>query len=91
MAVAACRAIALVGLEGHLVDVEADVAPGLPAFVVVGLPDASLYEARDRVRAALRNAGLDVPDRRITVNLSPASLPKHGTGFDLSIGVGRHS
>jgi magnesium chelatase family protein len=87
MAVGRCRSVALVGLTGHVVEVEADVAPGLPAFVLVGLPDASLSEARDRVRAALRNARLDVPDRRITVNLSPASLPKHGTGFDVAVAV----
>lgn len=87
MPVGRCRSVALVGLTGHVVEVEADVAPGLPAFVLVGLPDASLYEARDRVRAALRNARLDVPDRRVTVNLSPASLPKHGTGFDLAVAV----
>ncbi|SDQ76149.1 YifB family Mg chelatase-like AAA ATPase [Quadrisphaera sp. DSM 44207] len=87
MALGRSRSVALVGLEGRVVDVEADVAPGLPAFVLVGLPDASLAESRDRVRAALRNARLDVPERRVTVNLSPASLPKHGTGFDVAVAV----
>lgn len=81
-------AVALVGLEGHLVRVEADVAPGLPAFTLVGLPDTSLVEARDRVRAAMANAGCALPARRITVNLSPAALPKAGTSFDLAVAAG---
>src|SRR5919202_1292796 len=78
-------AVALLGLEGHLVEVQADVTPGLPAFTLVGLPDAALGEARDRVRTALGNCGLGLPSRRITVNLSPAALPKAGTAFDLAV------
>jgi magnesium chelatase family protein len=78
-------AVALLGLEGHLVEVQADVTPGLPAFMLVGLPDAALGEARDRVRTALGNCGLGLPSRRITVNLSPAALPKAGTSFDLAV------
>jgi magnesium chelatase family protein len=78
-------AVALVGLEGHLVQVEADVAPGLPAFTLVGLPDTALVEARDRVRAAMANSGCALPSRRITVNLSPAALPKAGTSFDVAV------
>src|SRR5947209_7310884 len=78
-------AVALVGLEGHIVEVQADVAPGLPAFTLVGLPDTSLVESRDRVRAALGNAGMSLPSRRITINLAPAALPKSGTGFDLAV------
>ncbi len=85
MALGRCLAVALVGLEGHLVDVEADLANGLPAFALVGLPDTSLFESRDRVRAALANARCPLPSRRITVNLSPADLPKRGTGFDLAV------
>jgi magnesium chelatase family protein len=81
------QAVALLGLEGHLVEVEAHIASGLPAFVLVGLPDASLTESRDRVRAALGNAGFQLPARRITVSLSPASLPKTGSGFDLAVAV----
>lgn len=81
------QAVALMGLEGHLVEVEADVASHLPSFVLVGLPDASLSEARDRVRAATANSGFALPPRRITVNLSPASLPKAGSGFDLAVAV----
>jgi magnesium chelatase family protein len=78
-------AVGLVGLEGRLVEVEADVAGGLPAFTLVGLPDAALAEARDRVRAAAANAGCPLPTRRITVNLSPAAVPKAGTAFDLAV------
>ncbi len=78
-------AVALLGLEGHVVEVQADVTPGVPAFLLVGLPDAALGEARDRVRTALANCGLALPSRRITVNLSPAALPKAGTSFDLAV------
>lgn len=81
------QAVALVGLEGHVIDVEADIASGLPAFVLVGLPDTSLAESRDRVKAAAANAGCPVPSHRVTVNLSPASLPKHGSSFDVAIAV----
>ncbi len=85
MPVGRALAVALVGVEGHLVEVEADVGSSLPAFVLVGLPDTSLSEARDRVRAAATNAGCGLPARRITVNLSPASLPKTGSGFDVAV------
>jgi magnesium chelatase family protein len=78
-------AVGLIGLEGHVVEVQADVTPGLPAFTLVGLPDAALTEARERVRVAVGNAGYRLPSRRITVNLSPAALPKSGTGFDLAV------
>ncbi len=87
MSLGRSRAVALVGLAGHLVEVEADVARGLPTFVLVGLPDTSLGEARDRVRAAFGNAGIPLPAQRITVNLSPASLPKRGASFDLAVAV----
>jgi magnesium chelatase family protein len=79
--------VALVGLTGHLVEVEAHLAPSLPGLTLVGLPDAALSEARDRVRAAVSSSGLTWPSRRITVNLSPAALPKAGSGFDLAIAV----
>jgi magnesium chelatase family protein len=78
-------AVAIVGLHGHLVEVEADIATGLPTFGLVGLPDTSLQESRDRVRAAASNSGFPLPQQRLTVNLSPAALPKAGTGFDLAI------
>lgn len=81
------RAVALVGLTGHVVDVESHLAASLPAFTLVGLPDASLAESRDRVRAAVSSTGLAWPQRRITVNLSPATLPKTGSSFDLAVAV----
>ncbi len=81
------RAVCLVGLSGHVVDVEAHLAPSLPAFSLVGLPDTALAEARDRVRAAVTSSGLAWPNRRITVNLSPAALPKAGSAFDVAIAV----
>src|SRR5690349_4298241 len=76
------------GLTGRLVRVEVDVAPGLPGFTIVGLPDAALSEARERVRGALRNAGYHHPPRRITVNLAPAELRKAGASLDLAIAIG---
>ena len=76
------------GISGRLVRVEVDVAPGLPGFTIVGLPDAALSEARERVRGALRNAGYHHPPRRITVNLAPAEVRKAGASLDLAIAVG---
>ena len=87
MALGRTLGVALVGLTGHLVEVEAHLAASIPAFALVGLPDAALAESRDRVRAAVSSSGLSWPQRRITVNLSPASLPKSGSGFDLAIAV----
>ncbi|MEO7980666.1 MAG: YifB family Mg chelatase-like AAA ATPase [Sporichthyaceae bacterium] len=88
MGLARTRGVALVGVEGHLVDVEADLGVGVPSYTLVGLPDASLAESRDRVRAAMVNSGHDWPaTKRVTVNLSPASLPKRGSSFDLPIAV----
>jgi magnesium chelatase family protein len=78
-------AVSLVGLNGYIVEVESDIGQTLPAFVLLGLPDASLSEAKERIRAAARNAGLPLTRRKITVNLVPASLPKRGSGFDLAI------
>jgi magnesium chelatase family protein len=78
---------ALVGIDALPVSVEADVAFGLPVFAMVGLPDASVRESRDRVRAAIRNSGFDFPAHRITVNLSPADVRKAGAAFDLPIAV----
>ena len=75
----------LLGVHGRLVEVEADLSPGLPAVVLTGLPDTALNEARDRVRAAVVNSGQTWPPRRITVNLQPATMPKHGSGFDVAI------
>lgn len=85
MALARAFAVGLVGLEGHLVEVEADLAQGLPGLTVIGLPDAALAESRDRVRAAVVNSGQSWPQRRITLALSPAALPKRGSAFDLAL------
>lgn len=79
---------AVLGIEGYPVSVEVDVCAGLPAFEVVGLPDAAIREARERVRAALRNSGYEFPLRRITVNLAPAMIRKEGACFDLPIAIG---
>ena len=76
------------GLEGRFIRVEVDVAPGLPGFTIVGLADAALQEARERVRGALRNAGFVHPPRRITVNLAPAEQRKAGASLDLAMAVG---
>jgi magnesium chelatase family protein len=88
MALARTYSVALIGVTGHVVEVEADIANGLPGMIVVGLPDTALREARDRIRAAIVNSGEDWPQRRITVGLSPASLPKRGSWFDLAIALG---
>jgi magnesium chelatase family protein len=80
--------VALVGVTGHVVEVEADIANGLVGMILVGLPDTALREARDRIRAAIVNSGEQWPQRKITVGLSPASLPKRGSWFDLAIAVG---
>ena len=78
----------VLGIDGFEVDVEIDVAPGLPQFAVVGLPDKAINEAKDRVRSALKNAGYTIPPKKITVNLSPSYLKKQGTLYDLPIAVG---
>lgn len=87
MAIGRTWSVSLLGLRGAVVEIEADLASGLPAFVLIGLPDAALGEAKDRVRSAATNSGCGLPARKITVNLSPAALPKHGSGFDLGIAL----
>src|SRR5664280_3014796 len=89
MPLARTLAVALVGVEGRLVEVEADLAQGLPGLTLIGLPDTSLQEARDRIRAAIVNSGESWPQRRITLGLSPASLPKRGSSFDLAMAIAR--
>ncbi|MBV9596901.1 MAG: ATP-binding protein, partial [Chloroflexi bacterium] len=82
------RTAALVGLEGHLVEVQVDIAhQGLPNFFLVGLPSGVVREARERVRTAIKNSGLAFPLRRITVNLAPAELPKNGPSYDLPLAL----
>ena len=80
---------AIVGLEGVLVEVEIDIQnQGLPSFTIVGLPDKAVDEAKERVRSAIKNTGCDFPQKRITVNLAPADLPKEGASYDLPIAIG---
>jgi magnesium chelatase family protein len=81
-------AVGLVGVRGAMVEVEVDVGQGLPGVALVGLPDAVVRQSVDRVRAAVANAGGDFPNRRLTINLSPASMPKQGSGFDLALAAG---
>ncbi|MBG7699529.1 YifB family Mg chelatase-like AAA ATPase [Streptomyces sp. MC1] len=85
MAFARTCSVALVGVEGVVVEVQADLEPGVAAFTLVGLPDKSLTESRDRVRAAVVNSGGEWPQKKLTVGLSPASVPKAGSGFDLAV------
>ena len=82
------QSASVVGLEASMVGVELDVSPGLPTFAIVGLPDPAVREARERVRAAVRNSGYEMPVRRITVNLAPADTRKAGPVFDLPIALG---
>ncbi len=77
----------VIGLEGILVEVEADItATSLPAFIVVGLPDTAVQESRERIRSAIKNSGFKFPAARIAVNLAPADVKKQGPSFDLPIG-----
>ena len=85
---ASTNSCAMVGLEGFIIKVEVDLSPGVPRFNMVGLPDAAVQEAKERVRAALRNSGCEFPMRRITVNLAPADLKKEGPAYDLPIAIG---
>ena len=82
------RSGAIVGLDGAIVEVEVDISPGLPSFTIVGLPDTAVQEAKERVRAAIRNSGGTFPMKRIVVNLAPADLKKAGPSYDLPIAVG---
>ncbi|WP_371676459.1 YifB family Mg chelatase-like AAA ATPase [Streptomyces sp. NBC_01276] len=87
MGFARACSVALVGVEGVLVEVQADLEPGVAAFTLVGLPDKTLVESRDRVRAAVVNSGAQWPQKKLTVGLSPASVPKAGAHFDLAVAV----
>jgi magnesium chelatase family protein len=80
--------VAFEGIEVRPVDVQVQVAPGMPAFTIVGLPDKAVSEARERVRSAMIASGLALPSRRITINLAPADLPKEGSHYDLPIALG---
>ena len=86
--VAHVATVAFLGLEARAVDVQVQISSGLPKFLVVGLPDKAVAESRERVHAALAAIGLSLPPKRITVNLSPADLPKEGSHYDLPIALG---
>lgn len=85
---ATVQSASVIGIEAHPVSVEVDIGTGLPRFLLVGLPDTSVKESRDRVDAAIRNSGLEFPQHRIVINLAPADLRKAGTAFDLPIALG---
>lgn len=88
MTLAKVKSATVIGLDGAEIDVEIDISNGLPTFKIVGLPDKAVDEAKERVRAAIKNSGLSMPDRRITVNLAPADIKKIGPAYDLPIAVG---
>src|SRR5512139_1185597 len=79
---------AVFGIDAYVVEVEVDIAQGLPTFATVGLPEGAVRESKDRVKSALKNAGYDFPARRITVNLAPADIKKEGASFDLPMAIG---
>ena len=87
VSIASTLSMTVVGVEGHVVEVETHVGPGLVQFTLVGLPDASMKESKDRVRSALQACGLQLPDQRVTVNLSPAGVPKSGAACDTAIAI----
>src|SRR5438445_9949444 len=82
------RSAAVLGIDAYLVEVETDIASGLPTFVTVGLPQGAVKEGRDRVSAALANTGYTFPLKRVTINLAPADIKKEGSAFDLPIALG---
>ena len=79
---------ALLGIDAYPVEVEVDIAQGLPQFATVGLPEGAVKESKDRVKSAIKNSGYEFPTRRITINLAPADIRKEGTAFDLPMAVG---
>ena len=79
---------ALLGIDAYRVEVEVDIAQGLPQFSTVGLPEGAVKESKDRIKSAVKNSGYDFPARRITINLAPADIRKEGTAFDLPMAVG---
>ena len=85
--VARAFTVAFEGVEARIVEVQCAITPGLPAFSIVGLPDKAVSEARERVRSALAAMSIALPSKRITVNLSPADLPKEGSHFDLPVAL----
>ena len=82
------KSMALQGLDGYLVDVQVDISSGMPSLEVVGLPDTTVKESRERVRTAIKNSGFEFPSRRIVINMAPADTRKEGSFFDLPIAIG---
>jgi magnesium chelatase family protein len=87
MSIGYTKSVALLGISGSIVEIEVDISDGIPMYSLLGLPDAALQESRDRVRAAITNCNEIWPNRKVTVSLSPAWLPKSGSSFDLSIAM----
>jgi magnesium chelatase family protein len=86
--IAKVYSVVVAGLDGQLVEVEVDIHNGMPAFIIVGLPDTAIQESRERVRSAIKNSDLPFPRTKITVNLAPADIKKTGPSFDLPIALG---
>ena len=82
------KSMSLIGLDGYLVNVQVDVSNGIPSWDIVGLPDMSVKESKERVRTAIKNSGYDMQSRKIVVNLAPADIKKEGSIFDLPIAIG---
>jgi len=82
------KSMSLIGLDGYLINVEVDVSPGMPCFEIVGLPDTSVKESKERVKTAIKNSNLDLLSKKIIINLSPANTKKEGSMFDLPIAIG---
>lgn len=79
------KSIALSGLSGNLIEIQTDISNGLPEFEIVGLPDASVKEAKKRVQIAIKNSGIEFPNKKILINLAPANIKKEGSSFDLAM------
>src|SRR4030065_1963033 len=88
MSISKINSAAVVGLDATPVEVEVDIGAGLPQFLIVGLPDKAIEEAKERVRSAIKNSNAKMPEHRITCNLAPADLPKAGPLYDLPIAIG---
>ncbi|MEQ9567115.1 MAG: magnesium chelatase domain-containing protein, partial [Pseudomonadales bacterium] len=88
MPLATVHSYALLGVNAQPIQIEVHLANGLPGLTIVGLPEASVRESKERVRSAISNSGFEYPAQRITVNLAPADIPKFGSGYDLAIAVG---
>lgn len=82
------KTISLIGLKGNIVEIQTDISNGIPHFEIVGLPDIRVKEAKERVKSAIKNSGMEFPNRKIIINLAPADIRKEGTYFDLPIAIG---